>query len=746
MRRVSLLDTMTAMTDRQRQSLSVEALIRLIVVGSFAAAMVASTPLVIFAPGLIGTWLAGRSSPPAFGPTLVLTALAVALVQGAALLVALILVQKRVICEMKREIESRAGSLDPQRSALTAQMREAAAQEERHRLARDLHDTIKQQLFSINVAAATAQSLQARDPAGAAQHIQRVRDLSQAAMAEMKALLTQLRPQPLANIGLIGAIQEQLDALHFRAEVETALRHDPLPDEGQLPPGAQEAIFRTVQEALSNVARHARARRVSVRLSHETSNGRAWLKVSIEDDGQGFDPATTQPGMGLNNMRARIAELGGTLEMASAPLAGTTMQFSVPLIQPAERLAQARRAKEERHQRVYWATTLFGFALAALLGLILFGFLSLIVQERAELWGGWLWVGALAALVIAPLILGSLNVRRQVRNNQPRDSVWMDLLHYYDTGQVAFLLLVIAWAPFSLRAFVPAGVALIGVLLVIATNLRLYRRLNRRLADWATPQILRSRLKEPVVFLGFAVIFQIAVFAGAFGPMSDVKLFHDTIDRAWFTSFLALCYPLVILAGIPNLALTYLQYRRLVAMAPDDDMTAQTPATAGPRLRRLRVLAGGLTAIYISLAASVGVLLWERAPVAAALTGALALIVLGIKWRVERLLTLRVGEWSTLPAQQSALWSYTVFLIINAIGIFGGVFGFLLGAAAPNVIAGAAAPEPTAVWALFGFVTSFLAAPLYLSLQWIVTRRRVRALSSGAPGDRTRSTQTRRAE
>lgn len=152
---------------------------------------------------------------------------------------------------------------------LIAQLREAAVQEERNRLARDLHDTIKQQLFSINVAAATAQSLRHHDPEAAAQHIRRVRDLSQAAMAEMKALLTQLRPQPLATVGLIEAIRDQLEALRFRAEVTTELHHDALPDEGRLPPGAQETIFRVVQEALSNVARHARPPRAGDRCQRD---------------------------------------------------------------------------------------------------------------------------------------------------------------------------------------------------------------------------------------------------------------------------------------------------------------------------------------------------------------------------------------------------------------------------------------------------------------------------------------------
>ncbi|MCS6848521.1 MAG: sensor histidine kinase [Anaerolineae bacterium] len=623
---------------------------------------------------------------------------------------------------------------DQQQASIEAQLREAAAQEERNRLARDLHDTIKQQLFSINVAAATAQSLQPHDPDGAAQHIQRVRNLSQAAMAEMKALLTQLRPQPLATVGLVGAIREQLEALHFRAEVETELRHDPLPDEGELPPGAQEAIFRTVQETLSNIARHARAKNVRVSLSREATDGRAQLQVSIQDDGQGFDPVTTQPGMGLSNMRARIAELGGALEVQSAPSRGTVVRFSVPLVQPADQLAQVRREKEERFQRVYWATSLLGFALVALIfaGIVALGFfVEINTHGRSELQGGLPVIGALGALVVAPLLIYSFNLRRRLRNDPSLSLIWLDLLHYYDTGQIFWVLLVAAWGCFSLRAFALAAAALIGSAIVLAINLRLYRRLDRHLEDWATPQLLRARRNEQLLFLGFALVFQIFVYAGVFGPMNDVRLFHDRLDSAWFASLLATAYPLVIVGSIPSLLLTQRQYSRLIAKEEADE-SLEPARVVSSELRRMRMLATGLTIVYALLTASVGALLIADLLPLAVVAAVMAAVVLGAKSRVERALTARVGEWSSLHAQQSALWTYTICLITAVIGIVGGIFGALLAISSPGAVA-SSTMTPASAMALFGSVTFYVATPLYLLLQTIATRRRIRILeASGA--------------
>jgi signal transduction histidine kinase len=396
----------------QRDYASIEMLIILILKAGFSVAAVASIFLIVSAPDQIAVWLGDQ---PAARQVSNLVALAVTVVLSLALLAVAMTFRRVIIPQLRHEIETRTRDLIEQQSVLIAQLREAAVQEERNRLARDLHDTIKQQLFSINVAAATAQSLRHHDPEAAAQHIRHVRDLSQAAMAEMKVLLTQLRPQPLATVGLIEAIRDQLEALRFRAEVTTELHHDALPDEGRLPPGAQETIFRVVQEALSNVARHARARHAQVTFAGETTNGREWLQVCVTDDGKGFDPATTPSGMGLTNMRTRIEALGGTLEVRSTPDTGTTVRFRIPLLELEDHAEKKRRMKEENLQHVYVAgglTALTGTAFV----LALFPLLIAITGSGMSYLAGFGIVGAIAGV---PLAFATWNWRRRALKHDP---------------------------------------------------------------------------------------------------------------------------------------------------------------------------------------------------------------------------------------------------------------------------------------------------------------------------------------
>lgn len=210
------------------------------------------------------------------------------------------------------------------------QVGEAAAQEERNRLARDLHDSIKQQLFTINVSTAAAQERWERDPDGARAALADVRRSAKEAMVEMQALLHQLSPQALASAGLVEALREQCQALGYRTGAEVVLElGDTLPDD-RLLPGTQETFFRIAQEALANVARHARARKVRVWLGREGESAR----LRVEDDGQGFDPAAQAAGMGLRNLRERTQSLQGTLEVLSTPGAGTTIGVTVPLTSP----------------------------------------------------------------------------------------------------------------------------------------------------------------------------------------------------------------------------------------------------------------------------------------------------------------------------------------------------------------------------------------------------------------------------
>ncbi len=209
------------------------------------------------------------------------------------------------------------------------QLNDEAVQAERTRLARDLHDSIKQQLFSINVSAAAVRERWEKDVAGARAALDDVQHSAQAALVEMDALLKQLRPDPLETAGLVEALREQCEALAFRTGAEVTTFFGELPPETQLPLDTHVTIFRIVQEALANVARHARAGRVHVRLESEPAA--QVLRLEVRDDGQGFEYATSSSGMGLANMAQRAQSLQGQIEINSSGQ-GTTVQVTIPLL------------------------------------------------------------------------------------------------------------------------------------------------------------------------------------------------------------------------------------------------------------------------------------------------------------------------------------------------------------------------------------------------------------------------------
>ncbi len=212
------------------------------------------------------------------------------------------------------------------RSKFEEQIREAAAQQERHRLARELHDSIKQQIFVVQTAAATAQARFGADETGTRAAIDQVRSAAREAMAEMEALLDSLRAAPLTVAGLVDALKQQCEALAIRTGAEVQFRPGALPVDEALPPGSAQAVYRVAQEALANAGRHARARRVEVVLERMGDD----LLLRISDDGAGFDVNSAPRGMGLSNMRARAEELGGAVELSSAPGRGTVVELRIP--------------------------------------------------------------------------------------------------------------------------------------------------------------------------------------------------------------------------------------------------------------------------------------------------------------------------------------------------------------------------------------------------------------------------------
>ncbi len=218
-------------------------------------------------------------------------------------------------------------NVDVLRSQYEQQIRQAARLEERARLARDLHDAVKQQLFAIQTSAATAQARFDSDSAGAQTALEQVRASARDAMKEMEAMIDQLQAAPMENTGLVAALQQHGEALALRTGAVVKVEANSLPPSSSLPPGSQQALFRAAQEAFANIARHARAHHVTVTLGLIGDN----LELTIRDDGAGFDPLEVAPGMGTQNMRARVCEVSGVFLLRSHPGRGTTVGFSIPV-------------------------------------------------------------------------------------------------------------------------------------------------------------------------------------------------------------------------------------------------------------------------------------------------------------------------------------------------------------------------------------------------------------------------------
>jgi len=213
--------------------------------------------------------------------------------------------------------------------ALFRRARAVAAAETRQALARDLHDSVSQTLFSVTLQVRAAQAELRTAGFGedhpAARALAEVSELNQGALAEMRALIFELRPGALAEEGLVAAVSEHAAAVAAREgiDVDVTGPADRLP----LSPEAEEQLYRLAQEALNNVVKHAR----TVAASVVVTSGPSEVIVVIHDDGIGFDPALGRPGhLGLASMRERVTRLGGRLDVASAPGRGTTITAAVP--------------------------------------------------------------------------------------------------------------------------------------------------------------------------------------------------------------------------------------------------------------------------------------------------------------------------------------------------------------------------------------------------------------------------------
>ncbi|MDO4264662.1 MAG: histidine kinase, partial [Deinococcus sp.] len=210
-----------------------------------------------------------------------------------------------------------------------AQLAERAAgraeEEERARLARELHDSVAQALYGISLGAKTARATLDTHPEQARASLDYTIGLAEGGVSEMKALLFSLRPDALAEGGLLAALEQQVHALRTRHGLNVQTRWDAEPP---LSPAAQTAAYRIALEALHNVVKHAHAQQVRLELTQEGDQ----LHLSVQDDGRGFAQQAGGSGtLGQRSMRERAAGAGGRLSVQSAPGQGTTVQLWLPL-------------------------------------------------------------------------------------------------------------------------------------------------------------------------------------------------------------------------------------------------------------------------------------------------------------------------------------------------------------------------------------------------------------------------------
>jgi signal transduction histidine kinase len=230
--------------------------------------------------------------------------------------------------EDQRVIEQLAAhaAIAVENARLYERSRELSIVEERNRLARDLHDSVTQTLFSLSLTAESALTLADSDPAQAKEHMLQVRHLATEALQEMRSLIFELRPAELEAEGLVPTLRKRVDVLRrvYRREIELDVR-----GERRLDARTEKQLFRIVQEALYNALKHSGAASVVVEVS--MLNGR--VAACVRDDGVGFDAeaARLRSGrLGLTSMQERAHELGGSLSIESRPGKGTAIHVEVP--------------------------------------------------------------------------------------------------------------------------------------------------------------------------------------------------------------------------------------------------------------------------------------------------------------------------------------------------------------------------------------------------------------------------------
>ncbi|MBT3389266.1 MAG: HAMP domain-containing protein [Chloroflexi bacterium] len=215
-------------------------------------------------------------------------------------------------------------ALAERNAMLAEEARSLAAVEERSRLARELHDALKQQIFGLSLSANAARQLLEKAPVQAAERLAQLEEQARDIHLEMDAIIKQLRPASLGDRGLASALRQLTAKWQNQHPVKVSLS---LQGERELPLSVEQALFRISQEALNNIAKHAQASTVTIELVYETGQ----IRLNINDDGIGFDPASVDAtlSLGLRSMQERAEEIGATLEINSQANQGCTIKVRV---------------------------------------------------------------------------------------------------------------------------------------------------------------------------------------------------------------------------------------------------------------------------------------------------------------------------------------------------------------------------------------------------------------------------------
>jgi len=210
-----------------------------------------------------------------------------------------------------------------ERAAATAGA--AAVWEERQRLARDLHDSVTQILYSqVLFADAATKALHKEHADRVYAYLERLGESAGRALREMRLMIYRLRPSQLEDAGLIGALQRRLEMVEQRAGIQVRFTHEPGPD---LPEEVEHTLYYIGEEALNNALKHAAATEVSVALTYSPG----YVHLCVVDNGCGFDVAYISEGLGLQSLRERVGALVGELIIVSEPGEGTRVAVCLPL-------------------------------------------------------------------------------------------------------------------------------------------------------------------------------------------------------------------------------------------------------------------------------------------------------------------------------------------------------------------------------------------------------------------------------